>query len=271
MVTRRHFVSGAVHGVAWSAMAPALSSCATSVESVGSVEGRLYWDDEGRAYRALPSAHRVETPRSVLGGDPEQGLNYPVALAFAGSQTVAGAERGGGFYVLERGGSRICRFDGDDAFVMDFGHDQLFSPSDMVRQNDHLYVANTLQHRVEVFRLDGARVGTIGEDMREGMPLLNGPRSLAFAPDGTLHVVADDGIEVFTAAGSHQGRYGVGGVPRCIRFDGAGRAVVLDAANRTITTFAGGRMTERSVVALEEPTPTWLSTEPSGRVLVRQG
>ena len=135
------------------------------------------------------------------------------------------------------------------------GPGDLNHPGDLVIDGDgNVYVADTSNHRVQVFRASGAAAHTIGS-FGTGRDELNGPRSLAISAAGELHVL-DGGnarVQVYTLGGKHLYSYGTYGtrpgeflLPTAIVSDSHGRSYVADPGNGRITVFAsGGKLVRR--------------------------
>ncbi|MFT5358054.1 MAG: hypothetical protein ACI9KE_005291 [Polyangiales bacterium] len=259
MVTRRQFVG---HSAAGSALllAPALG-CSTNA-SVAQVElhegaGVVHFSPEGDVYELLSADHALRTPRSLLGGAPSDELgafNYPVGLVHGASS----------FFVLELGGARVQRFDLSDGPVAAFGEygaeeGQLARPRDIALGADGLlYVADSLNHRVQVFTQEGAFVRAIGS-----AETLNGARSVVIDHEGDVHIATEASVEVFSSTGTYLGSYASElHSPRCVRVDINGDTLVVDSVLGVVTRFDSQGRALDSISP--DGTPTWLSMHPSG-------
>ncbi len=107
------------------------------------------------------------------------------------------------------------------------------------------YAADTYNHRVQAFDLDGAHVLTFGsEGGVDGQ--FRGPRGVAVDGSGRVYV-ADAGnhrVQVFNANGTHNvtiGSFGSGddqfGYPNGVAVGGPGRVYVADSGNRRVQVF----------------------------------
>lgn len=179
-------------------------------------------------------------PVWVAGGDP-QDFNAPVA---------AEGGRDGLTYVLSQGDSQIivlnsAGFSQGRFASFGFGDANLAYPSDLAIDptGTELFVADTLNHRVQVFSLGGSplrrfRVG--GADWVRSLP-----KSLAFDSDGHLHV-ADAGlakVHVVDAQGALVSSYSSPDFtrPRAVAVDGSGVSYVCDSLARQVTLFDADR------------------------------
>lgn len=116
-----------------------------------------------------------------------------------------------------------------------------------------LYVADSLNHRIQHFAPNGALLhvwGTFADQARGGAPggTFNEPWSVAVAPDGTVYVADTWNYRVqrFTATGQflqqwgHQGQDGSPDAfwgPRGIAVDAEGRVFVADTGNKRVVVF----------------------------------
>lgn len=210
-------------------------------------------------YRLRPTEHRVER---LTSDGAVRGTFDPCRRFGQWNNPIAGAVGPDGrLYVVDRGNDRIVSFfdDGTCAGVIGGrgrGDDALRHPSDLAFGGDALYVADTLHHRVVVFDRRGAAhrsIGSFGFDDAH----LNGPRGVAVAPDGHLHVL-DAGncrVQVFRANGSFAFGYGGYGPspgrlthPTSIVADRRGRISIADPAAGVVHVFdATGRFQGRLV------------------------
>ncbi len=139
--------------------------------------------------------------------------------------------------------------DPDGAGPLEMGDGQFREPWGVtVSDSGRVYVADTWNHRIQVFDADGAFVtkwGTFGETSGQ-TPWLYGPRDLAVGPEGQLYVT-DTGNERVMAY-APDGRYltqwgGEGSVagalsePVGLDVDAEGNVYVADTWNRRIQVF----------------------------------
>jgi DNA-binding beta-propeller fold protein YncE len=251
---RREFAQLAAFG----ALSAWLPACADDASSLPGAPGSLQlttgttlqsFAPDGRAFAPSPFGNYVDffstsgAPIARIGSPsraPTRALgdvNGPVAVAWD--------EVGQRLLVLEQGNARIQAFDAGGASLGIFasavsGSDLFVHPGDGT-----VYLASTLNHRVDVFASNGRSLGTIGQ-FGTNAAGLNGPVSVALGADGALHVV-DAGsalVKVFGADGPFVRSYGSGGIgssalvgPRSVRVDGAGRVWVADTFGAAISVY----------------------------------
>lgn len=144
-------------------------------------------------------------------------------------------------FVLERGSERITVFDGDGRALGVLTRTS--RGADLATDGRNaLFVAASSAHVIEVYDKTGSSLGTVGRFGTDERGL-NGPTSVAYALDRTLHVV-DSGshrVKVFTTDGRFVRSYGDALVgPHAIRIDAEGRAWVADMFDRVVVVFETG-------------------------------
>lgn len=238
---------------------------------------RLSFDPSGHSYEIDSAAAaltfrdregRLLAQLGVAGRDGCGELNGPVSVASDGAGRV---------HVVELGNRRVQTLTAAGRHSGFLAQD-LERPRDIAMSDDRVAVCDSGRHQVRVFSREGKAVGTIGQQgLRRGE--LNGPTSVAFAPDGSVHV-ADQGnarVQAFDRSGRYlfsYGSYGVGKQqflsPRCIRFDAHGRAWVADAVTRRVSVFDGDGRLLHSLSPVDErgaqATPHWLAVLPNGGI-----
>lgn len=113
------------------------------------------------------------------GREPGQFI-YPVAIEL---------DPQGFIYVAEYGGNdRVQKFDAEGNFILAFGVNgtgpgEFQRASGVVWQDEHVYVSDAVNHRVQVFTDEGQFVEIVGG---EEAPELAFPYDLAQCPDGSL-------------------------------------------------------------------------------------
>lgn len=196
-------------------------------------------DAEGALFRASRVSHNVSRlqgsgvawtvgTRGVGAGQ----FNFPVALA---------ADRKGRLFVVDRGNARVQVLDVRDGRLLGTfgsrgeGPGQFLMPRYIAVSGDRVYVSDQLNHRVNVFDLDGKALSSIGTfGVRAGQ--LNAPRGVAVDSSGTLYV-ADGGNHRVCTFGA-DGRFGSvivdGGLldsPHGLGVDSAGELWIADGSS----------------------------------------
>lgn len=170
-------------------------------------------------------------------------VNGPVAAVWDGDS------RQTRLLVLELGNERLQAFDATGRSLGTLASTE--RGLDVALGDDAIYVAESVAHRVSVLSKDGRSKRSIGSFGTDGAGL-NGPSSVALAPDGSVHVVdaGSTSVKVFSASGGFSGSYGASGKgqlvgPRAIRFDTEGRAWVADAFAGSVVVYdaQGGYLT----------------------------
>ena len=82
----------------------------------------------------------------------------------------------------------------DGTFVRQIGVGELDHPWNVTINNKHVYVADTYNHRIAIFTLEGQLIGSEGSGPRQ----FNTPSAVAFSPDGDMYVAdnSNHGIQV---------------------------------------------------------------------------
>ncbi len=168
----------------------------------------------------------------------------------------------GWLYVVDTMNSRVSVFSRDGDFLFTWGQDEQVEGGEGGEGNFHqpwgidvgpdgtVYVADTWNHRVQVFTADGEFIrmwGRLGYD--EPPDLFWGPRNVAVGPDGLLYVV-DTGnkrIRVYTPDGNWVRDIGSGGPgegqlsePMGIAISRDGEIYVADTWNRRVQVLTIG-------------------------------
>ena len=179
----------------------------------------------------------------TLGGDKGTG---PGQFGYV-SDTVQDAD--GYFYISEFGiNERITKLDVDGKFVTSWGKSGVADGEfNRIRAlaigpDNNIYVADSCNHRIQVFQRTGELVKMIGtEGTAEGE--LKYPYDLAFGPKGDLYVIerGNHRLQKFSAAGVSLGTWGGPGRkpgqfadPWALVVDKKGRVHVIDTENHRV-------------------------------------
>jgi DNA-binding beta-propeller fold protein YncE len=213
--------------------------------SVGRPEGVRVLRD-GRVVVCDTHYHRVVTfdPEGKVlrmfgrrGAGPGE-FEYPVAVAVDDAENL---------YIAEYGGNdRVQKFTNDGMFLMQLGRSgvepgALMRPSGLVWHAGKLYVADAVNHRIQVFADGGAFEGILG--LPDKPVVLHFPYDIAMGRDGMLYVVEYGAGRVtkLDLNGAVLGRYGHTGsgegqfnTPWGITIDSRLRIRVGDTGNRRI-------------------------------------
>jgi sugar lactone lactonase YvrE len=280
---RRDFLKAGVAGAAvWALPEASRRAAAAPVEGApvpvawrSDDGGRRFSDVKGNLYDVFPTRGRVDvrspdgTPLSQVPGP----LDSPRAV---------GALPGGEVWVLEPERVRVYspgRLLAPRAEFLQGRTEGLGAGRDLAVVNESVVVVDGHRHRVQVVDPRGRVVRTFGS-LGDGPGRLNGPGSVAVAPDGHLHV-ADTGnfrVQVFTPAGRHVRTYGGWGTQpgqvqgaRCVRVGADGTSYVVDAVGGCVHLFdASGRFLSR-FLPRDGSRPVWLAVAGHGVVVSTAG
>lgn len=153
----------------------------------------------------------------------------------------------GNFYVSERLNNRIQKFAADGTFIRMWGRQgsgpgELREPLDLAADERFLYVADTWNHRIQVYDWNGAPLFVVS-----GEPTLSSPRGI-FARDGRIYL-ADSGrgwVRIFDRSGQQLKIIGEGSAdtpgrlrePVDVVADRSGRIYVVNSGHNRIEIFA---------------------------------
>lgn len=154
---------------------------------------------------------------------------------------------GGNYYVCEYGGNdRVQKFDVDGNWLTEFGgfgtgDGQFQRPMGIVWRDGQLYVADSINNRIQIFRDDGRFIKVLGRGASR--PRLHYPYDLASGPNGDLFAIEYGGNRVtqLNVLGETLGIFGSTGhgvgefsTPWGLAVDSRGRIVVADTGNRRL-------------------------------------
>ncbi len=212
---------------------------------VGKPEGVCLLRD-GRLAVADTHYHRVvffDRDGTVLstfgehGGGPGQFI-YPVKVI---------QDDHANLYVAEYGGNdRIQKFSPTGQFILSFGGfstepGSFQRPSGLLWHDGQIYVADAINHRVQLFHDDGRFVKVLNDSDNPWQ--LKFPYDLVRGPDGFLYVIEYGAgrVTAITTTGQLVGRFGSAGrgpgqmaTPWGLAVDQTGRVLVADTGNRRI-------------------------------------
>ncbi|MCC7377477.1 MAG: hypothetical protein IT581_22645 [Verrucomicrobiales bacterium] len=156
-------------------------------------------------------------------------------------------DQSGNRYVADTAWGMILMYDKDDRFLGSIGARGTTKPSDVVVQNDRLYVADLQEHCVKVF--DNHSRNELYRIPREGEPeegQIFSPANIAVGSDGKVYVsdMGSFNVKIYSPDGRFLRRLGelgdhVGGMvrPKGIAVDRDGRVYVVDAATEVVQVF----------------------------------
>jgi len=150
-------------------------------------------------------------------------------------------------YITDTETNRILAFDSNDKFLMAYGKRGQFRPTDVLVDEDRLYVVDIQGHRIVVLdRKSGSELSSFGEPGSEEGQFFQ-PTNIALGPDKHLYI-SDTGnfrVQKFTLDGEFVQSFGAGvgtapgnfARPKGVAVDRMGRLYVVDAAFETVQMF----------------------------------
>jgi sugar lactone lactonase YvrE len=212
---------------------------------VGNPEGICLFQD-GRIGVADTHYHRIvffDREGNVLSMHGERGSG-PGQFIYLSSLTQ---DEAGNYYVCEYGGNdRVQKCDVDGKWLAEFGgfgtgDGQFQRPMGIVWREGLLYVADSINNRIQVFRDDGSFIKVLGREASR--PRLHYPYDLVGGPNGDLFAIEYGGNRVtqLNLLGETLGTFGSTGhgvgefsTPWGLAVDSSGRIVVADTGNRRL-------------------------------------
>ena len=248
--------------------------------SQGSGDGQLNFpdgiavDEAGNVYVADRDNHRVQkfgadgrfllTWGSEGGGDGQ----------FYNAEGIA-VDGAGNVYVTDWGRERVQKFTSNGGFLLYLGTEgtgagrgtgdgQFHNPKGIsVDRAGNVYVAETINHRVQVFDSNGRFLRKWGSE-GSGDGQFNRPTGIAIDRAGNVYVADRDNhrVQVFDSNGRFQRKWGSEGSgngqfdrPRYVAVDGAWNVYVSDSGNHRVQVFAPVRPSPSTPVPISTPSP----------------
>jgi DNA-binding beta-propeller fold protein YncE len=258
-VKRREFLESSLAAVV-------LAGCGGGTPEVGPETLRVsrtdvYAEDlNGVLYRATPSANVVS--RIGAGGAPVWtiGSHGSGPLQFDFPAAIA-ADNRGRVLVVDRGNARVQILDGDSGrYLGAFGSvgtgpGQFRLARHIATAGDRIYVVDQLNHRVNVFDINGQPILAIGSS-GTGAAGLNMPRGVAVDRNGAVYVSdsTSPAIKRFAANGTFEARVDGGNVahPHALAFDRDGNLWVADGAAGRVVVLGNGAVKQRLATKLPD-------------------
>ena len=243
-----------------------LAGCGGDIPEVGPETLRVsrtdvYAEDlNGVLYRATPSANVVSQIGSggapvwttgSRGTGPGQ-FDFPAAIA---------ADNHGRLLVVDRGNARVQILEGASGrYLGAFGSagtgpGQFRLARHIATSADRIYVVDQLNHRVNVFDVNGQPILAIG-GYGTGNASLNVPRGVAVDRNGAVYVSdsTNHAIKRFASTGAFEARVDGGNVthPHALAFDREGALWVADGAAGRVVVMVDGAVKQRLTTKLPD-------------------
>ena len=214
--------------------------------------------------------HIELTPDKIFGstGNGEGQLSAVRGIAVAGD---------GSIYVADSQNHRVQKFSSEGEFLLSWGSyatvDSGNAPGGTFNEpwgiaigpDDLVYVADTWNHRIQVFNADGKFITMWGmPGLAEQPDQFWGPRGIAVDDSGLVYVTdtGNNRVAVFSSNGEFQTQFGTNGInpgefdePVGIAVDGNGLIYVVDTWNQRIQVFE--RTDENYAVVKEWSVSAW--------------
>ncbi|MEE2928072.1 MAG: 6-bladed beta-propeller [Chloroflexota bacterium] len=181
----------------------------------------------------------------------------------------------GNVYVTDWGRERVQKFTSNGGFLLYLGTEgtgagrgtgdgQFHNPKGIsVDRAGNVYVAETINHRVQVFDSNGRFLRKWGSE-GSGDGQFNRPTGIAIDRAGNVYVADRDNhrVQVFDSNGRFQRKWGSEGSgngqfdrPRYVAVDGAWNVYVSDSGNHRVQVFAPVRPSPSTPVPISTPSP----------------
>ena len=185
------------------------------------------------------------------------------------SPTGIAVDADGLVYVGNRRNHHIEKFRMDGTFVKQFGVGHLPNPWGVTVNNKQFFVAESGNHRISIFTLEGQLIRTIGS-RGSGPGQFDYPSAVAISPDGDMYVTDESNhrVQVFSPDGVFQRELGKGQLdcPRDILITADGHVLVADCDNNRVVIFSTtGQVIHRFQVGSQ---PFGLAIDHNGDLLV---
>ena len=157
-------------------------------------------------------------------------LNSPTGIAVDADELV---------YVCNCCNNCIEMFRTNGTFVRQIGVGCLSYPWGVTVNNKQVYVADTENHRISIFTLEGQLIRTIGS-RGSGPGQFNWPSAVAISPDGDMYVTDyNHRVQVFSPDGVFRREFGKGQLsyPLNILLTADGHVLVSNSNNKRVVIF----------------------------------
>ena len=159
----------------------------------------------------------------------------------------------------------------EGTFVRQIGVGELNNPWNVTINNKHVYIADTGNHRIAIFTLEGQLIRTI-RSQASGLGQFNSPSAVAFSPDGDMYIGDwyNQCIQVFTAEGVYKREFGKDQLkrPRDLLITADGDVLVADQGNNRVAVFNSRGNANNFVHSFKVESPLGLTIDGNGDILV---
>ncbi len=215
------------------------------VDDIKCIEGRIYASNRNKHSIHIYDSHTHSLIRSIGGEGSGAGqLKNPMGMCFHSNY----------MYICEEY-HRISIFDLDGNYIKSFGslgqkNKQFQHPSYICTDGERLFVADSCNHRVQIFSMELVYISTIGGNgSGSAHGKLNYPEGILITADGLLHICDCNNhrVEVYSRLGEYVRSMGggEGGAeykfkwPYNICVDMLGHIYVADRGNNCLKVYTG--------------------------------